>query len=75
MHHLNLISLHYILKKMKSDIIPHVALQLVYNTGNIFMTNFFINLLAIKKHYLRYIPHTYCLLGDNYGCTNRIPNS
>jgi len=34
------------------------------------MTNFFLNLLAIKRQYLR---HT--VLGDNYGCTNRIPNS
>jgi len=57
-------------QKMKSDIIPYVALQLIYNKGNIFMTNFFKNLLAIKRQYLRYI-----VLGDNYGCTNRIPNS
>jgi len=57
MYHLNLIMLHYILKKMKSDIIPYVALQLGHNKGNTFMTNFIINLLAIKRHYLGYIFH------------------
>ena len=58
------------IKKMKCDIIPYVAHHLIYNKGNIFMTNFFINLLAIKRQYLRYT-----VLGDNYICTNRIPNS
>jgi hypothetical protein len=42
MYHLNLIMLHYILKKMKSDSIPYVAVQFVYNKGNNFMTNFFL---------------------------------
>jgi len=36
------------IEKIKCDIIPYVALQFIYNKGNIFMTNFFINLLAIK---------------------------
>jgi hypothetical protein len=41
MYHLSFIMLHYIPSKIKSDIIPYVALQLVHNKGNIFVTIFF----------------------------------